>query len=119
MSERLLLLMNELTRRLLEDRLLLEDPAPLIEELMADGYHRDELEAALGWIERFLSQPFTDTSWSTESFTSRGFRTRSTEEHLSFSPEAFGYLLRLENSGLIDPPTREDAGERGSPFVRF
>jgi len=112
MSERWLLLLNSLTQRLLEDLTLLDDPQEVLEEFTGEGFQAGEVEAALAWIGRFITEPVHGSPWSSETFTSRGFRTRSVEEQISFSPEAFGYLMRLENSGLIDPPQREEILER-------
>lgn len=112
MAERWLLLLNSLTQRLLEDPVLLEDPREVIEEFAGEGYQTGEVEAALALIGRFVAEPSHGSLWSLEPFTSRGHRTRSVEEQLSFSPEAFGYLIRLENSGLIDPSQREEILER-------
>ncbi len=112
MAERWLLLLNALTQRLLEDPGLFEDPRDLIDELAAEGYQAQEVEAAVAWLGRFVSEPVHGSLWSAEPFTSRGLRTRSLEEQISFSPEAFGYLMRLENFGLIDPTQREEILER-------
>ena len=112
MSERWLALLHILTERLLEDPVLLEDPRQLLEELSAEGYQPTEVETGLAWIGRFIAGPDFPAPAPAESFTSRGLRTQSVEEQYSFAPEAFGYLLRLENSGLIDPAQREEIVER-------
>jgi len=112
MSERWLTLLNDLTRRLLDEPYLLDDPRQIMEEFIVDGFQQGEVENALAWIGRFIAGPDFIPSGRPAGFTSRGFRTRSAEEQISFAPEAFGYLLRMENSGLIDPTQREEIMER-------
>jgi Smg protein len=112
MAERWLALLNGLTQRLLEDPGLFDEPGEILEEFVDQGYQPKEVESALAWIDRFIAGPDQVSEWTAEPITSRGLRTRSTEEHISFSPEAFGFLLRLENSGIIDPSLREEILER-------
>lgn len=112
MSDRWLTLINNLTQLLLEEPALMDDPGRLVEEFTGEGYGAREVETAVAWISRFIAEPAFASPWSLEPFTSNGFRTRSLEEQLSFSPEAFGFLLRLENSGIIDPAQREEILER-------
>ena len=112
MSERWLTLLNDLTRRLLDDPYLLDDPRQIMEEFIVDGFQQGEVETALGWIGRFIAGSDFIPSGRPSGFTSHGFRTRSAEEQISFAPEAFGYLLRMENSGLINPTQREEIMER-------
>ena len=113
MSERWLILLNGLTARLLEEPALMEEPQQVLEEFVDQGYQPKEVESALAWIIRFIAGPLYDHAQAAEPIASRGgLRARSAEEQLTFSPEAFGYLLRLENSGLIDPSLREEILER-------
>lgn len=112
MSERWLTLLNGLTKCLLEDPGLLEDPHRVIEEFVEEGYQLKEVEIALAFIGRFVAEPSYGVTWNSEQISSSGLRSRSAEEQFSFSAEAFGYLLRLENSGLIDPSLREEILER-------
>jgi len=112
MSERWLLLLNAVIQSLIEDPEFLDDPRDLLEEMVADGYQPNEVEIAMAWLSRFLAAPFSDAPLASEAIHSTGLRAQSLEEQLSFSPEAFGYLLRLENSGLIDPSLREEILER-------
>jgi Smg protein len=112
MSERWLLLLNALTQSLVDDPGFLDDPGELLEELVADGYQLNEVEIAMAWLSKFLAEPLSDAPPANEEIHSTGLRAQSLEEQLSFSPEAFGYLLRLENSGLIDPSLREEILER-------
>jgi len=112
MSERWLMLLNALTQSLIDEPSFLDDPQELLEGLVAEGYQTDEVEVALAWLGRFLAEPSTAVATTNEEINSKGLRSQSLEEQLSLSTEAFGYLLRLENAGLIDPSLREEILER-------
>lgn len=112
MTERWLRLINALTARLLEDPGLVDEIHEVVEEFVSQGHQARDVETALAWIIRFTAGPLWGAAGAEEPIASRGLRARSAEEQFSFTPEAFGYLLRLENSGLIDPSIREEILER-------
>jgi len=114
MSDSWLGLLHVLTGRLLADRQLRRDPAPLIDELAAEGFDADDVALAVAWVERFfagLHGPAAESA-SGEPIVSSGLRTRSAEELLCLSPGAFGLLLRLEHAGVIDVAAREEILDR-------
>ena len=114
MSESWLGLLHLITGRLLADRQLRQDPTPLLEDLVAEGFAPADVALALAWIERFFAGRFREAPVTAagEPFTSSGCRTRSAEELLCVSPGAFGLLLRLEHTGVIDAATREEILDR-------
>jgi Smg protein len=114
MSESWLGLLHVITGRLLGERRLRQDPTPLVEELEADGFAPADVALALAWVERFFAGLHGDApaAGPSETFTSRGCRTRSAEELHCVSPGAFGLLLRLERAGVIDAAAREEILER-------
>lgn len=110
MSDTWLGLLHIVTGRLLDERQLRQDPAALIEELAAEGFEPADVALALAWVERFFAGLYREApaAGPIEPFTSSGLRTRSAEELLCVTPGAFGLLLRLEHSGVIDAATREE-----------
>jgi Smg protein len=110
MSDTWLGLLHVLTGRLLADRTLRRDPAPLIEELAAEGFDAADVALAVAWVERFFAglHGAAAESAAGEPIVSSGLRTRSAEELLCLSPAAFGLLLRLEHAGVIDAAAREE-----------
>ncbi|MHB8834371.1 MAG: DUF494 family protein [Candidatus Methylomirabilia bacterium] len=114
MPESWLGLLHIITGRLLGERQLRQDPTPLIEDLVAEGFDPADVALALAWIERFFAGLYRDAppSVTGEPFTSNGHRTRSAEELLCVSPGAFGLLLRLEHDGVIDAAHREEILDR-------
>jgi Smg protein len=107
-------LLHVITGRLLDDRQLRQDPSPLLEDLVAEGFEPADVALALAWIERFFAGLYRDAPAPAPGgpFTSRGLRTRSAEELLCVSPDAFGLLLRLEHDGVIDAAAREEILDR-------
>lgn len=112
MNDKWLALLHTLTGRLLAERQLRHDAESLVEELAAEGWEPDEVAAALAWIERFFAVSGGEQPAPQPGFASRGLRTRSTEELFCVSPGAFGFLLGLENAGVIDAATREEILDR-------
>ena len=114
MSDTWLGLLHTITGRLLAERQLRQDPAPLVEELVAEGYEPDEVSLALAWIERFFAGLRWDGAPAAEAgqIASTGLRARSAEELVCVSPGAFGLLLRLERAGVIDAAAREEILDR-------
>lgn len=110
MADNWLGLLHIITGRLLDERQLRQDTAPLVEELVAEGFEPADVALALAWVERFFAGLYRETPapGATEPFTSSGLRTRSAEELLCVTPGAFGLLLRLEHTGVIDAATREE-----------
>jgi uncharacterized protein Smg (DUF494 family) len=106
------MLLNALTQSLMDEPSYLDDPQELLEELVAEGYEAGEVEIAMAWIGRFISDPAASLPSALEEINSSGLRLQSLEERFSLSTEAFGYLLRLENAGFIDPSLREEILER-------
>jgi uncharacterized protein Smg (DUF494 family) len=112
MPEKWLSLLHTLTGRLLAEKSLRADPAPLLEELAEEGWEADEVALGLAWVERFFAGVGRPPAGPAEPIVSTGHRTRSAEELLCVSPGAFGYLLRLENAGVIDAALREEILDR-------
>ncbi|HWR98147.1 MAG TPA: DUF494 family protein [Candidatus Methanoperedens sp.] len=114
MSDTWLGLLHALTGRLLAERHLRQDPGPLVEELVADGYDRADVALALAWVERFFAGPHREGETAAEPgpIASTGLRARSAEELVCVTPSAFGLLLRLERAGIIDAAAREEILER-------
>ena len=118
MSDNWLGLLHVITGRLLGERALRQDPTPLLEELVAEGFEPADVALALAWVERFFAGLYRDAPppGQGEPFTSNGLRTRSAEELLCVSPGAFGLLLRLEHDGVIDATAREEILDRALSF---
>jgi Smg protein len=99
----LVVLVAEMSRR--ADRTHIE----LDKELSSRGYSADEIEHAVFW---FSSQP---RAVSRDPRRGPATRVLSEFERMSLSAEAFGYLFRLQNLGLVDVRQFENLVARAIP----
>jgi len=99
----LVVLVAEMSRR--ADRTHVE----LDKELSSRGYSADEIEHAVFW---FSSRPGT---FSLDGRRGRSTRVLSEFERMSLSAEAYGYLFRLQNLGLVDARQFETIVARAIP----
>lgn len=75
------------------------------DQLEQVGFDRYEIDRALDWLEgldRFQKSVLSNTS-----LTSHAMRHYLIEESEQLGVEGIGLLLRLEQLGILDPPTRE------------
>lgn len=79
------------------------DPDTIYSELEQAGFHRSEIGRALDWLEGLnRAQEAADSS-----FTSQSIRSYSMEECEHIPTEGRGFLLYLEQIGILDAMTRE------------
>lgn len=100
MHERLVVLLMELLKEIDTSGDINSRLKDLSEKLRLQGFSEKELNAALSWLaDRFQIQK-TD---SDETLPSRGsVRVLHPVERTILTPEAYGYLLHLADSGFID-----------------
>lgn len=77
-------------------------------ELSSRGYSSDEIGHAVFW---FTSRPTPG-----DAYRARSIRVLSEFERLSLSAEAYGYLFRLQNLGLVDARQFETILSRAIPM---
>lgn len=78
------------------------DQDTIYSELEQAGFHRSEIGRALDWLDGLNRAQETVVP-----FTSRAIRCFSTEECEQIPTEGRGFLLYLEQLGIMDPMTRE------------
>ena len=107
-SERVLAIVNLIAQFLLGERDLLENEQELVEELLAEGFEAEEIDAAFGWMANLqANQPSVE-----EQFETPPFRIFSPEERRLLGSEARGLLLRLRLLGIVDNFLLEEIIER-------
>lgn len=79
------------------------DRATLKEELERAGFAEGEVERALGWLEELSADP----TRGGEGPTSRAIRVFASRESARLDTECRGYILHLENIGILSPTQRE------------
>ncbi|NIQ94726.1 MAG: DUF494 domain-containing protein [Desulfuromonadales bacterium] len=107
-SERVLAIVNLIAQYLLGDRDLLDNEQELVEELMAEGFDAEEIDAAFNWMANLE----VERDQSQMSFEPPSFRIFTPEERRIFSSEAQGFLIRLRLLGIVDSYMLEEIIER-------
>ncbi|MFA6685924.1 MAG: DUF494 family protein [Desulfuromonas sp.] len=77
----------------------------IVESLLSAGFHRDEIEAAFGWIEDVALEP--DEAPGVEAVV-MPLRAFAPQEEFALTRRARGYLVRLLQQGLITSELAEE-----------
>lgn len=89
------------------------DQDELTDELVRAGFHHDEIYKALAWLEKLAALQETDKiPYLTRAVNSGVHRIYTHEEALRLDTECRGFLLFLEQVGVLDPLTREMVVDR-------
>lgn len=84
------------------------DQDELTDELIRAGFHHDEIFKALSWLEKLAALQETSTNpYLSKRINTFVNRIYTHEESLRFDVEAQGFMLFLEQVGVLDANTRE------------
>ena len=84
------------------------DHDELTDELLRAGFHHDEIYKALNWLEKLSALQETSTKpYLSKSITTSVNRIYTHDESLRLDIEAQGFMLFLEQVGVLDANTRE------------
>jgi uncharacterized protein Smg (DUF494 family) len=112
MENRLLDMLYFILQGILDDEMnLREDNEEIRSALLSEGYHEEEIDLALSWLESyFKSLPRrADAPDAVRMPTPpRSIRVLSFDERLRIIPEAHGFLVALESRGFIGLETKEE-----------
>jgi Smg protein len=81
------------------------DQDTIFSELEQAGFHRSEIDRALDWLDGL--NRVQETVEAGPQFTSLAIRYYSVEECEQIATDGRGFLLYLEQIGILDPKTRE------------
>lgn len=84
----------------------------ILDELLSRGFHLVEADTALMLMQNFALQQDERFFDPAEAPSPAGMRTMTAEERRRFTPEAFGFLLKLAAIGIITESQREALTER-------
>ncbi len=112
MKGRLFEVVAYITRRFGAERGAGRDPEELRDELLDVGFEEEDVDRALAWLRR-LRERGAALPVEAEA-PPASVRVPTTEEALRLSPEARGFLLRLERAGILDARLRETVYERAT-----
>lgn len=84
------------------------DHDELTDELTRAGFHMQEINKALLWLERLADlQDSQDQPYLTQAAPLSSFRVYTAEEETRLDQESRGFLIYLEQVGVLDFTTRE------------
>lgn len=108
MRERVLAIVGIIAQYVMDER---EDfnETDIVEELLAEGFAAEEIDAAFSWMESLSLHPSRKTELELAAPTWRIF---TPEENRALSAEARGFLVRLRGLGIIDNESQEEIIER-------
>jgi Smg protein len=108
LRERVLTIVGIIAQYVMDER---EDfnETDIVEELLAEGFAAEEIDAAFSWMESLSLQPSKKTELELAAPTWRIF---TPEENRALSAEARGFLVRLRSLGILDNESQEEIIER-------
>ncbi|OHB25509.1 MAG: hypothetical protein A2X84_10110 [Desulfuromonadaceae bacterium GWC2_58_13] len=108
MRERVLAIVTIIAQYVMTDREQLTE-SEIVEELMAEGFDAEEIDAAFRWMEGLSLHPREQDGKPLLIPTHRVF---TLEEVWGMSAEARGFLMRLRTLGILDDEAEEEIIER-------
>lgn len=105
MRERVLAIVSIIAQYVIEDRDFLTEN-DIVEQLLADGFDADEIDAAFSWMES-LSMQSRSTATSRE-LSQPTYRIFTPEESQILTQDAMGFLIRLRTLGILDNDLQEE-----------
>lgn len=108
MRERVLAIVGIIAQYVMDER---EDfnESDIVEELLAEGFAAEEIDAAFSWMESLSLHPGRQAEQNLATPTWRIF---TPEETRALSAEARGFLVRLRSLGILDNDSQEEIMER-------
>lgn len=108
MRERVLAIVTIIAQYVMTDRDQLTE-SEIVEELMAEGFDAEEIDAAFRWMETLSLAPREQNGNPLLIPTHRVF---TLEETWGMSADARGFLMRLRTLGILDDEAEEEIIER-------
>jgi Smg protein len=106
--ERVLAIVTLIAQYVLEERDF-QSEGEMVEELLAEGFGQEEIEAAFSWMENTALPSEPPFNWTPEVKTHRVFTPQETSR---LSGESLGLLMRLRIMGILDDQMHEEIVER-------
>jgi Smg protein len=108
LRERVLTIVTIIAQYVMTDREQVSE-SDIVEELMAEGFDAEEIDAAFRWMEDLSQHPDKQDGKTLQVPTHRVF---TIEEIWGMSAEARGFLVRLRTLGILDDDAEEEIIER-------
>ncbi len=109
MRDRVLAIVSIITQYIMDDHDLVTSEQEIVQELLDIGFDAEEIDAAFSWMETQALRTDEPRPPSLDQPTQRIF---TTQENLTLSLEARGFLVRLRAMGILDNAMEEEIIER-------
>lgn len=116
MREKILYIIEIIIKQILISKEIAFDEKGIIEYLLSEGYNIEEINAAFSWIREIIGAQNPAPSSKKIKGISNTMRILNPLERMNFSPEAYGFLIRLKEFGFIDDDMQEEIIERTQYF---
>lgn len=110
-DERMMTLFSLIADQVREKKELFDEEGKIMEALLNNGCRLHEADAALT-LAQTMVQRHSEDFFPSAANTSPGMRTMNREERNRFTVEAFGFVTKLTNLGVIGEDQREELLER-------
>ena len=90
-----------------DDPEISQDQETLTSELAQAGFRKGEISKAFTWLEGLANLRQQDTAWQHHQRVVGSLRHYSEQEKAKLNPECRGFLMSMEQSGVLEPKTRE------------
>ncbi len=104
MRERVLAIVSIIAQYVMEEHDQLSE-TDIVEELLAEGYETEEIDAAFSWMENLSMLTAAKEPLALAAPTNRVF---SPDEMRALAVDARGFLIRLRTLGIIDDDLQEE-----------
>jgi Smg protein len=104
LRERVLAIVSIIAQFVMEEREQISE-SDIVEELLAEGFDAEEIDAAFNWMENISLEPRKTTALELAPSTHRVF---TPEEVRALSREARGFLVRLRTLGIASDELQEE-----------
>lgn len=109
MKERVLAIVNLIAQYIMDDDEMALNEQEIVEELLTVGFEAEEISAAFSWMENMSQeQAGRDNDFQPQT----GIRIFTEEEKMAISSEGRGFLLRLQQLGILQPLQKEEIIDR-------
>lgn len=111
MDERIMDLVSLIADQVQKKQDLFKDEGRIMETLVSSGYRFHEADAALSFVQS-LTETTAEDAVEQRLFPSSGVRSMSNYERNRFTLEAFSFITKLAQLGIISASQREDVIEK-------
>lgn len=107
MKESILNVLMYLFNRTENQSITVQSQQALVKELEIAGFKTDDTEQAFEWLDELAKPALETTEHPSDSINHSSLRVLAAEEHAHIDTDCWGYILFLEQEGILDSNARE------------